>query len=57
MYMYMDVVRPAVEKGNYNAVFEAVGHPKSAAFDDSLSELLKKCHELENFYKNHRGKK
>lgn len=49
--------RPDVSETNYEAILEITGFPRSAGLDFSLSEIIKKYHNLEHFYKKHRGKK
>ncbi|MCH7561475.1 MAG: hypothetical protein IIC67_08975 [Thaumarchaeota archaeon] len=49
--------RPDISENNYEQILEITGFPRSAGLNFSLTEILKKYKELENFYKKHGGKK
>lgn len=51
------MIRPEVSVGNYSEILRLSEVPPRSAFDYSLSEIIKKYHNLENFYKKHGGKK
>jgi len=47
--------RPDISESNYEQILEITGFPRSAGLNFSLTEILKKYQELENFYKNNGG--
>ena len=49
--------RPDISENNYEQILEITGFPRSAGLNFSLTEILKKYKELENFHRKHGGKK